>query len=134
MQVVVDRFRWVTFETCDGVRPRPAMASKSSKRSPDVCVSSDGKKKKKISVEKWDTDVLNENTTAACDGGHSRQKKAFFAYFGKTLDKDKKVELINDKPNITRINDVEIQIPFDKNKKKIIKKKNNTQRFNNKVM
>lgn len=78
--------------------------------------------------------VPKDKTTAACDGGHSRQKKAFFAYFGKTLmDKDKKVELINDKPN-TRINYVEIQMPFDKYKKKSIEKKNNTQYIHNKVM
>lgn len=116
------------------------MASRSSKRLIDDCALPITKKKKKISIEKYDLDVLKEKTTI---NSHSRQKIAFFAYFGKTLDKDKKCsansngyntekELINEQPNIS-INDERVLMLIDKNKKKITEDKSNIQYFNNNV-
>lgn len=120
------------------------MASRSSKRFPDDVLLDTKKKKKKISNEKCDLvkdDVTKEKTATVCDG-HSRQKKAFFAYFGKTLDDGKKIsvnsnkndvnvaKLMNEKLN-TRINNDEVQMAIDKSKKKLNGKKSIEFNFNN---
>lgn len=63
------------------------MAGGAAKRSSDDCVLGDIKKKKKTK-ENPDADVPKEKTTTACNGD-LRQKKAFFAYFGKTFDDGK---------------------------------------------
>lgn len=67
------------------------MSDRTAKRSSDDCVFADvGKKKKKISKEKArEADVLKEKPVTACNGGNTRQKKAFFAYFGKSFDEGK---------------------------------------------
>jgi len=59
------------------------MVGRTAKRSSDDCVFADTKKKK-ISKEKKEfvVAVSNEKTSTLCDGD-LRQKKAFFAYFGK---------------------------------------------------
>lgn len=59
------------------------MDSGSSKRSSDDCVTSDNKKKK-ISKQKRISDMLVEKTTTPCNKD-IKQKKAFFAYFGKSF-------------------------------------------------
>jgi len=61
------------------------MAGGSTKRSSEECVFATTKKKKKISKDKRDQNVLKEKTTSVCNED-SRQKKAFFAYFGKSFD------------------------------------------------
>jgi len=64
------------------------MAGVAAKRSSEDCVSDDTKKKKKKKISKdspADADVLKEKTTTVCNGD-SRQKRAFFAYFGKLFD------------------------------------------------
>jgi len=66
------------------------MVGRTAKRSSDDCVFVDTKKKK-ISKEKGETDAVisNEKASALCNGD-LRQKKAFFAYFGKSFDDSKK--------------------------------------------
>ncbi|XP_060876049.1 enhanced level of genomic instability 1 [Metopolophium dirhodum] len=65
------------------------MVGRTAKRSSDDCVFADTKKKK-ISKEKGETDavVSNEKASTLCNGD-LRQKKAFFAYFGKSFDEGK---------------------------------------------
>jgi len=60
------------------------MVGRAIKRSPEDCVSDDTKKKK-ISKEKRETEVLKDKTKTTICRGDSRQKKAFFAYFGKSF-------------------------------------------------
>jgi len=62
------------------------MVGRTAKRSSDDCVFADTKKKK-ISKEKGETDavVSSEKASTLCNGD-LRQKKAFFAYFGKSFD------------------------------------------------
>lgn len=66
------------------------MAGGAAKRSSteDGAFVADGKKKKKFSKGKGDVDVIKEKTSTACNGD-LRQKKAFFAYFGKSFDDNK---------------------------------------------
>lgn len=63
------------------------MASGTAKRSSDDGVFSDTKKKK-ITKEKRDPDVLREKTPTTINNGDLKQKKAFFAYFGKKFNED----------------------------------------------
>uniref|UniRef100_A0A2H8TIW1 ATPase family AAA domain-containing protein 5 n=1 Tax=Melanaphis sacchari TaxID=742174 RepID=A0A2H8TIW1_9HEMI len=65
------------------------MVGRTAKRSSDDCVFADTKKKK-ISREKLEAEVAvpNEKSSAHCNGD-LRQKKAFFAYFGKSFDDGK---------------------------------------------
>lgn len=65
------------------------MVGRTAKRSSDDCVFADTKKKK-ISKEKGEADTVVSNGKASmvCDGD-LRQKKAFFAYFGKSFDDGK---------------------------------------------
>jgi len=65
------------------------MVGRTAKRSSDDCVFADTKKKK-ISKEKGETDavVSNEKASTPCNGD-LKQKKAFFAYFGKSFDEGK---------------------------------------------
>lgn len=63
------------------------MASGPAKRSSDDSVFSDTKKKK-ITKEKRDPDVLKEKTPTTVNNGDLKQKKAFFAYFGKKFNED----------------------------------------------
>lgn len=67
------------------------MSDRTAKRSPDDCVFADvKKKKKKISKDKVrEVDVLKEKPVTVCNSGNTRQKKAFFAYFGKSFEEDK---------------------------------------------
>lgn len=65
------------------------MAGRTTKRSSDNYVLADTKKKKKTK-EKSDADAPKEKITTVCNGD-LRQKKAFFAYFGKTF-VDEKLE------------------------------------------
>jgi hypothetical protein len=62
------------------------MFGKTSKRSSDDCVLVDTKKKK---ISKDKQEASNVKTAIVCNGD-LRQKKAFFAFFGKSLD-DKKI-------------------------------------------
>lgn len=73
------------------------MVGRTTKRSSDDCVFADTKKKK-ISQEKGESDapVSNDKTSTVCDGD-LRQKKAFFAYFGKSFDDGKKSPAGNSK-------------------------------------
>lgn len=64
------------------------MAGGAAKRSSDDCVLGDTKKKKKKTKENPDADVPKDKTTTVCNGD-LRQKKAFFAYFGKTFNDEK---------------------------------------------
>lgn len=114
------------------------MASRSSKRLPNDGVLPDTKKKKTNSNEKCNldkVDVMKEKAATVWDG-HSRQKKAFFAYFGKTLDEGKKgsansnknnackAELMNEN-STTIINYGKLHLPIDKNIKNVHEKKSN---------
>lgn len=67
------------------------MVGRTAKRSSDDCVIIADIKKKKISKEKGEVDavVSNEKASTPCNGD-LRQKKAFFAYFGKSFDDSKK--------------------------------------------
>lgn len=67
------------------------MSDQTAKRSSDDGVF-DGvkKKKKKTSKDKpQEADVLKEKPVTDCNDGNTRQKKAFFAYFGKSFNEDK---------------------------------------------
>lgn len=66
------------------------MSDRTAKRTSDDCIVADVKKKKKISKEKREEDVLREKPVSDCNGD-TRQKKAFFAYFGKSFVEDKDV-------------------------------------------
>lgn len=74
-------------------RDRRKMYGKTSKRSSDDCVLVDTKKKK---ISKIKQEVPNVKTAIVCNG-ELKQKKAFFAFFGKSLDdsKDGNVDLHN---------------------------------------
>lgn len=105
-----------------------------AKRSSDDSIFADTTKKKKISKEKRDSDVPNEKTTTVCNG-ESLQKKAFFAYFGKSFDESKhgsanrvdngkKDESQNETTKKLMTADNNIcerlpRIPLEKNKKKV---------------
>ncbi|XP_027838842.2 enhanced level of genomic instability 1 [Aphis gossypii] len=67
------------------------MVGRTGKRSSDDCVIISDTKKKKISKEKGEVDaaVSNEKASTPCNGD-LKQKKAFFAYFGKSFDDSKK--------------------------------------------
>lgn len=62
------------------------MTGGAEKRPSDEGVFADTKKKKKISRGKCEVDPLTEKTS----NGHLLQKKAFFAYFGKSFVENKK--------------------------------------------
>ena len=65
------------------------MVGRTAKRSSDDCIFADTKKKK-ISKEKREPDATlpNGKSSTLCNGD-LRQKKAFFAYFGKSFDDSK---------------------------------------------
>lgn len=65
-----------------------------AKRSSDDCVSVNTKKQK-ISKEKGETGAVisNEKASTLCNGD-LRQKKAFFAYFGKSFDDSKNIPAV----------------------------------------
>ncbi|XP_008183276.1 ATPase family AAA domain-containing protein 5 [Acyrthosiphon pisum] len=75
------------------------MVGRTAKRSSDDCVFADTKKKK-ISKEKGETDtvVSNEKSSTLCNGD-LRQKKAFFAYFGKSFDEGKNSSVVYNDDN-----------------------------------
>jgi len=66
------------------------MVGRTAKRSSDDCVIIADTKKKKISKEKGEVDVVvsNEKASTPCNGD-LKQKKAFFAYFGKSFNDGK---------------------------------------------
>jgi len=65
------------------------MVGRTAKRSSEDCIFVDTKNKK-ISKDKGEADatVPNEKASTLCDG-ELKQKKAFFAYFGKSFDDGK---------------------------------------------
>jgi len=73
------------------------MVGSTAKRSSEDCIFSDTKKKK-ISKEKGGSDavVSNDKTSMLCNGD-LKQKKAFFAYFGKSFDDGKNSTVGNSK-------------------------------------
>lgn len=104
-----------------------AMAGGAAKRSSDDSVFADTKKKK-VLKEKCDSVVSNEKTSNIVSNGDLRQKKAFFAYFGKKFDEGTNGNDVgntkNDMTNISTedIND-ELQMMLVKRNKNIGEKK-----------
>jgi len=107
------------------------MAGGAAKRSSDDSVFADSKKRK-VLKEKCDSVVSKEKTSNIVNNGDSRQKKAFFAYFGKKFDEGtngydvntKNIVVKNDTTN-TSTEDInnEVQILLVKRSKNIEKKK-----------
>ncbi|XP_050435086.1 uncharacterized protein LOC126842239 [Adelges cooleyi] len=104
------------------------MAGGAAKRSSDDGLVTEGKKKK-ISKDKRESLVGKEKLSSNCNGD-SKQKKAFFAYFGKTLDsKTEKstgtvmIDLDNDNSDLSNSIDCNADLPPSKKKKKIIDRK-----------
>jgi len=77
-----------------------AMVGETVKRSSEDC-SFVNTKKKKISKDKHDVNGPKEKTTTVCNG-ESRQKKAFFAYFGKAFDNESSAKTNNDDSDVKK--------------------------------